>query len=148
MFYFFMHGISQWEKVASATAYHFWLDVASCASLPIRLQDPLSVCFSGKIWDYTFWLDLARCTSHLIRLQDSLISNISGRSHWFLRFFVWEKWSRKVLASETTSFSGFFRVCLSSNQTSGFFEHQYLRKESIDIMDFLHGNNHQGKVAS
>ena len=60
---------------------------------------------------------------------------------------------------------------LSTNQTSVFFDHQYLWKKSINILhcvkyrnfhtmklgeimvfyavlDFLHGDNHQGKIAS
>ena len=43
---------------------------------------------------------------------------------------------------------GFGKVCLLFNQIAGFFDHQYLSKESICILDFLHGFNHQGKVAS
>ena len=37
-------------------------------------------------------------------------------------------------------------MCLS-NHISGFFDHQYLCKESIDISDFSHVDNRQGKVA-
>ena len=37
---------------------------------------------------------------------------------------------------------------LSANQITVFFDHQYLWKESIDILDFLRGNNHQGKIGS
>ena len=37
---------------------------------------------------------------------------------------------------------------LSSNQITGFFDLQYLWKQSIDILDFLHGDNCQGKVTS
>ena len=36
----------------------------------------------------------------------------------------------------------------STNQIAGFFDHQYLWKQSNDILDFLHGGNHQGKVTS
>ena len=36
---------------------------------------------------------------------------------------------------------------LSANQIEAFFNHQYLRKESSDLLDFLHGNNHHRKVA-
>lgn len=43
---------------------------------------------------------------------------------------------------------GFVQVCFSSNQTVGFFDHKYLRKESIGILDFLHGKSYQSKVAS
>ena len=34
------------------------------------------------------------------------------------------------------------------NQITGLFDYQYFWKESIDNLDFLHGHNHQGKVAS
>ena len=38
-------------------------------------------------------------------------------------------------------------LCLSSNQITGFFYHQYIGKVSINLFDFLYGDN-QGKVAS
>ena len=50
---------------------------------------------------------------------------------------VWEKHSSSVMPK-----------VLLSNQIPGFFDHQYLWKESIGILDFLHGDNHQRKVAS
>ena len=34
------------------------------------------------------------------------------------------------------------------NQIAGFFDHQYIWKECIDILDFLHEGIHEGKVAS
>ena len=34
------------------------------------------------------------------------------------------------------------RVCLLSNQIAGFFNNQYFRKESVDMLDFLHEDNH------
>ena len=37
---------------------------------------------------------------------------------------------------------------LSSNQIARFFDHQYLWKESISILEFLYECSHQGKVAS
>ena len=37
---------------------------------------------------------------------------------------------------------------LLTNQMAVFFDHQYLWKESISRLDFLHGDNHQRKVAS
>ena len=36
--------------------------------------------------------------------------------------------------------------CVSTNETAGFLEHQYFGKESIDILVFLPGDIHQGKV--
>ena len=35
---------------------------------------------------------------------------------------------------------------LSSNQIAGFFDHDYLWKECMDIFYFLQGNVHQGKI--
>ena len=40
------------------------------------------------------------------------------------------------------------QLCLSSNQIAGFLDHQNVLKESTDIFDFLHGDNHQGKVVA
>ena len=37
---------------------------------------------------------------------------------------------------------------LLANQIVGLFDHQYLWKESIDFLDFLQGDNCQGKLAS
>ena len=37
---------------------------------------------------------------------------------------------------------------LSTIQIAVFFVHQHLRKESINTLDFVHGDNHQGKLAS
>ena len=36
----------------------------------------------------------------------------------------------------------------SANQIAVFFNHQYFWRESSDLLDFLHGENHQAKVAS
>ena len=43
---------------------------------------------------------------------------------------------------------GYDQLCLLSNQIAGVFDHQYLWKESIAILVFLHGVIHQGKAAS
>ena len=36
---------------------------------------------------------------------------------------------------------------LPTNQIVGFFDHKYFWKESIDILDLLHGDNPHGMVA-
>ena len=36
---------------------------------------------------------------------------------------------------------------LSVSQIAGFFYHQYLLKESINILEFLYGASHQSKLA-
>ena len=40
------------------------------------------------------------------------------------------------------------QVYVSPSQIAGFFDQQYYCKESVYVFDFLHGDNHQGKVAS
>ena len=42
----------------------------------------------------------------------------------------------------------FWCKMLSTNRFAVFFYHQYLCKESISTIDFLHGDNHHKKVAS
>ena len=37
---------------------------------------------------------------------------------------------------------------LSTNQIAIFFDHQYIRMQSSDILDFLHGENHQRNISS
>ena len=37
---------------------------------------------------------------------------------------------------------------LLSNQIAGFFDHQYLWKETINALDFLHINSYQRKIVS
>ena len=43
---------------------------------------------------------------------------------------------------------GYGQLCLSSDQIARFFDHQYIWKESRDILVLLHVVNHQVKVAS
>lgn len=42
----------------------------------------------------------------------------------------------------------FVQLCLFSNQLAEFCDHQYLGKVAIDVLDFIHEDNNQGKVAS
>ena len=37
-------------------------------------------------------------------------------------------------------------LCFSSSQIAGFFDYQYMLKESSDLGLFLHGDSHQAKV--
>ena len=39
------------------------------------------------------------------------------------------------------------QLWLSSSQIAELFDHQYLWKELITLLDFLHADNHQEKVA-
>ena len=38
--------------------------------------------------------------------------------------------------------------CVLSNQIAGFFDHQYLRKHTISVLYFLHGDSYLGKIVS
>ena len=38
------------------------------------------------------------------------------------------------------------QLCPSPSQIAGLFDHQYLWKESVYALDFLHGNNHRDKI--
>ena len=40
------------------------------------------------------------------------------------------------------------QFCFSSNQIARFYDHQYLKKESNDILVFLHRDIYLGKLAS
>ena len=43
---------------------------------------------------------------------------------------------------------GYGQLWLLSNQIAGFFDRQYLRKISINALDFFHGEKHQQKKGS
>ena len=34
------------------------------------------------------------------------------------------------------------------NKIAGFFDHQYLRKKTINVLDFLHRDSYKGKIAT
>ena len=51
------------------------------------------------------------------------------------------------IVSDTTTFSWLWPVLPHVQSDCRIVEHQYLWKESSDILDFLHGDNHQWKVA-
>ena len=40
---------------------------------------------------------------------------------------------------------GFSQLCNLLSQITGFFDHQYICRESIDILNYLHGAIHQGR---
>ena len=103
----------------------------------------------GNVWVVSYcpkW-------SQQIRLQDSLIINMNGRNQsvssifwYYIWDYFWDYRQRKV-ASQTTFFIWVWPV-VPLNEISRFFDHQYLEKESIDILVFLHGVNHQENIAS
>ena len=82
---------------------------------------------------------MASFASLPIRLLDYLIMNFSGKKGYLS--FLHEVSHELKVASETTTF-GCIRSVILSHQIAGFFYHQYLRKESIDILILLHGYNH------
>ena len=59
-----------------------------------------------------------------------------------LFFFSYEDSYKGNVTSETTILAGFGQVCPLSNQIAKFFDHEYLWKESIDILDILHEEIH------
>ena len=77
--------------------------------------------------------------------QGSLISSILGKSQCYSFFFMEivfkgkQHWRLPLFCGQ---------VCLLSNQIAGFFYHQYHWQELIDIIEFLHGDNHQGNLLS
>ena len=52
-----------------------------------------------------------------------------------------------MVTSKTATFVRYGQLCLSSKQIAGYLDHQYLGKGPIDILDFLHGDSYQGKLA-
>ena len=52
-----------------------------------------------------------------------------------------------MIIIETTFFGWVWPIVLSSNQIAGFYDHQFVWKES-NFLVFLQGDNHQGKIAS
>ena len=72
--------------------------------------------------------------------------NICGKIHVVLQFFCKEVVINGSQQLRLPLLVGCGQVCVSS-QIAGFFDYKYLRKESIDILEFLRGDNHQGKEA-
>ena len=79
------------------------------------------------------------------QITASLILNISGRNILIQIVFV-EIIIKGKQHLKTTIFGWVWSV--SPLVQSGFFGQQHLKEISIDILGFLHGDNHQGKVAS
>ena len=70
---YFLHAVSHKEMVAYETN-HTWLDVASCASCPIKLHDSLVINITGR--------------NQLISLIFCMDILIKGRQHLRLPLFV------------------------------------------------------------
>ena len=93
--------------------------------------------------NYHFWLCVASCVFCPVRLQDVFIINIWRKSSNLLDFWYGVSHQTKV-ACLTTSLGWVCQLCPLPNEIAGFFDHQYLWKESSDIQ---HGVCHQGKTA-
>ena len=113
--------------------------MASFISHPIRLQDSLIVCVPGKNQLISLFLFFVFFL-HGGSVQGKLASKTTT-FRW-----VWADWvcllpnyhshQRKVV-SEIFTLVGGGKVCLLSNQVVGFFYHQYVGKESVDIKIIL-----------
>ena len=77
-------------------------------------------------------LGVASCASHSIRLQDSDHQYICKESTNLFDFLHEDDHQGKV-PCKTISFGQVCRLYLSANQIAGFFDHQYLWKESSDL---------------
>ena len=127
----------------------FQVGVASCAFCPIKLQDSLIINISGRnqVISQFFCMELvikgrqhlrltilgvASCASHSIRLQDSDHQYICKESTNLFDFLHEDDHQGKV-PCKTISFGQVCRLYLSANQIAGFFDHQYLWKESSDL---------------
>ena len=77
--------------------------------------------------------------------QYYLIINISGRNQAISQIFCTERIIREKYHLRLPFLVGFCQLYFLSNQISLFFDHQYLFKESINILVFLHGRKKSKK---
>ena len=143
----FLHGHNHQAKVQPETTSFAWV----CS---VRLRDSLIIkisrkdyviCHQGKILSKTstfgwLWPVLSLCP---IRFQDSLIINITRKKIFCIAIVIKK---RQHVRLPTLVECG--QVCFLSNHILGIFDYQYLRKESSDILDFLHENIHQENEVS
>ena len=89
----------------------------------------------GKMW--FFFSYVLKC-SQPIRLQFSLITNISGRKSVDIIDFLRGNNHQGEVGDETSAFGWVWPVVplFQSNQIVGFYDHQYLWKESSEILVF------------
>ena len=130
--------------------------MASCASCPVRLQDSLIINISGRhpAVFCVFWIGIViKWRQHLklsllilglvlfaslsIKLQDSLIINVSGRNSWICWTFCMEIIIKGRKHVSLPLLVKFVQLCFLSNQITGFFDHQYLCRESSDLSFFV-----------
>ena len=143
----FLHGNNHQAKVQPETTSFAWVCSARLRdSLIIKIsRKDQVICHQGMILSKTstfgwLWPVLSFCP---IRFQDSLIINIT-RKKIFCIAIVFKK--RQHVRLPTLVGCG--QVCFLSNHILGIFDYQYLRKESSDILDFLHEDIHQENEVS
>ena len=107
------------------------------------LYDSAKTPFLGRICFFSYGL---KC-SQPIRLQCSLIINISGGNQTISQIFSLEIIIKERQHLRLPPLFGCDQLNLSSNQTAGFYDNQYLGKKSSNLLDFLYADNHQEKVA-
>ena len=105
---------------------------------------PKKMVHCSKIQFFSYRL---KC-SQPVRLQYSLIINIFARNHSISQIFCMEIMMMEIKQHLILPpFVACGQMYLLSNLITGFFD-LYLWKESIDIFNFLYGDNHQRKVPS
>ena len=97
------------------------------------LDDSAKTACLGKILFFSYGL---KC-SQLIRLKYSVNISISGNNNLIFSVFLHE-----------VSWLIIFVGCGQLSPSSKILDHQFLWKKSSDILDFVHGDNHQWKVES
>ena len=88
----------------------------------------------------------ASCGSRPMRLCNSLIINILRRDPAISQIFWHGDSHQEKLAFGTACFDWVCQLQLLSNQIARFFYHQYLWKESSDILVFLNDVSFQGML--
>ena len=95
---------------------------------------------------------LSKTYSRPIRSQNSLIINTFGNKNQCLRFFAVINWIQRKRTCVFLIYYIFLEIInqnlLSSNQITGFFNHQYLWNEKVNLLGFLHKDSYEGKIIS
>ena len=137
--------------------------MASCISCPIKLQDFFIVNISGKNWHLSFlhevshqknvayettsfcwvWLVLSLVQSGCWNLWLGIPLE---RIKWHLNFFCVTVVIKGRYRPRLILLAECGQMFILSNQIVGLFFPQYHWNTLINILDFLHGDNHQKKV--
>ena len=129
--------VKLWPKMLSTNQIAVFFDFQCLWKERISLLDFFHGDQKSSFWDYYFWLSVTRCASRPVRLQDCLIINISERNWSISQIFLRGDNHQGKVASEISTFGWLCgHLCLLSNQIAGFFNRQYLWKESTDLLHF------------